>query len=159
MAVYTNATAINTLLGTALVTDLQDFDQDGSADSNVLDNAITDVTSEIDSRLGTKYVVPFADISDSTPTPLVIQKIARYLVAEQLLLARTELSVQREAYGEQARELLSDILTDALIVPNATRLDSASADAHSGFHYDSSDAADPLYSGLDDNDDDPMARF
>lgn len=148
---YTTVALVQTKFGELLVDDLADVAEDGSGDDDAtIDDAIEDAGRTIDAYCGGRYEVPFALITDATPTPGIIQTIARWLTLAELLETRTEHSKQRELYRKKAIDLLKEIRKGDADVPGGTLLD-ADENIEQGFAIPTN--LEPAFSGHDEDND------
>lgn len=145
-SVYTNEASL--LKRCARLHELLDRNGDGSPDVGVLDEAIADAGDEIDMRLRQRYgsAVPFAQITDPTPTPKEIQRIARDLVLADLFgYVEPE---GRDATRHQSR---ADTALNGL-ADGSYDIEVDRAAAHEGRIIAVFDAEDPTFAGQDDDD-------
>jgi phage gp36-like protein len=106
---YTTATILNEATGTDLVNQLGDFENDDDlADTNVISSAIERADNEIDTRLGKRFVVPFAA---QAATPGIIEDISTHLALYQLISQRHAGSAEANFHREQANELIEGLLS------------------------------------------------
>ncbi len=80
---YILSTDLHGLLPPAFVAEALDDDRDGMEDGGVWDVVEADAASQIDSRLGGRYTVPFAE-----PLPAVVVESAKIFACELLYLRR-----------------------------------------------------------------------
>jgi len=62
---YATLTDLETRFGSEEINQLSDRDDDGSNDVDVVEGALSEASSEIDSYLGSKYAIPIASPSDN----------------------------------------------------------------------------------------------
>jgi phage gp36-like protein len=151
---YVTAEIVGELIGEGLIEDLADLDEDGGDDSGVIAARIADAGALIDSYCAKRYVVPFASITDSPPTPGIIQLVAKKLTAAMLLQPRRELTKQRELYYDEAIRLLRKLRDGSMDVPGGQLL--PAEQAGTGLAFD--DVA-PTFAGHGDDLTDRMSRF
>lgn len=141
---YTTEALVTKKIGAARLLALLDRDKDGDADDDVLDDAIDEAGAIIDSRLCQRLATPFAAIDDATPTPDVIQVIARHLVLAYLYEYVDAESADATTHFGKADTLLNEILAGNLDVPGASR--QTAAKSRVVVSYTSST---PMFGGVD----------
>ncbi len=142
---YGEEAEITLLLGTDLEDVLVVVDENTDA-QDVYDQAREDADVEIDSALAKIYVVPFAAITDATPTPGIIHKISNYFTASNLLFKRHPEASER--WRKRALDNLAPLIDGIYEVPGATKVDPE--DGKVGFAYS---ASTPTFGGHAETDD------
>lgn len=153
---YTTIAAVKLEFGEQLVDSLLDLNEDGSADAGALAARIADVDAEIDSRLGRRWPVPFADIGASPATPQIVQKISKYGLVVSLLRPRHPGETPREeyvAYKDEFEKLITELLSGG-VIPGVAPLPPESSSR--GFKAAS---VTPTFAGYDEYGEDRMKGY
>lgn len=107
------------------VADLHDVDNDGVEDSissqPIMTEAIDSACELIDARLGQRYEVPFAAITDSTPTPALVTRICSYLVLWEGYARIDPDGADAKSWWARADALLTGILEGKLFLDATQR--------------------------------------
>jgi phage gp36-like protein len=103
---------------TERVADLHDVNRDGVEDSiaaeTILTEAIGSACELIDARLGQRYVVPFAAITDTPATPALVTRICNFLVLWEGYARVDPDSPDAKAWWSRADALMTGILDGSL---------------------------------------------
>lgn len=114
---YTTLARVQTFAIAQHVNAYLDRDADGSADSGVMDAAIERACNEIDSRLGFRFEVPFASLSD---TPGKVSDIADRLALVYLLEPIEGASDHVAHHWKVAQDELARLADGSAHLPGAT---------------------------------------
>lgn len=118
---YTTRARLDRLIRPERLVYLLDVDRDGTEDTGVFDDAIERGANMVDAVLCTMYVVPFAGIADSTPTPGVVSDLCDYYTAELLFsMGGTAAADDAKWFAQRAKDLVASIISGRAAVPGAT---------------------------------------
>ncbi|MGE0400838.1 MAG: phage protein Gp36 family protein [Kofleriaceae bacterium] len=145
-SVYTTEEALTLLVGATRLSSLLDRDGDGSADAGVLDATIEKAGRMIDRRLKQRYgsAIPFAQITDSDPTPEEIQEVANDMVLYLLYRHWEPDGLMATDYRRDAFEALESLRKGEDDVDGVARASGSEAGVIAVY-----DADTPTYAGLD----------
>ncbi|GAB6191150.1 gp436 family protein [Desulfocastanea catecholica] len=120
---YSDLTALKDRLPEQTVIDLTDDGGLGVVDAGVVDRAITDADTEIDSKIGGRYPVPVA------PVPALLQRLSLDLAIEILYARRPDLDTPEAVIraAKNARLLLSEIAANKASLPGVAEATTATA--------------------------------
>lgn len=145
MAAYTQQTDIEAAnVGPVRLTALIDRDRDGTADVGALAAVILEAGAIIDARLGQKYAVPFAAITDTPDTPDIVQVIARHIVLWKLYAFFEPEGNHWKHHYDEANFYMTEILKGTLTIPGAGLVE-----ADEGLRKMKYSAGDPKFAGRD----------
>jgi len=128
---YSDLAALQQRLPEQTIIDLTDDADTGVVDSDVVDRAITDADTEIDSRLSTnsRYTVPV------DPVPALLVRLSLDLAIEILYGRRPDLDTPEAVIraAKNARSLLSDIAAKKADLPGVAEATSSTSSAGASF--------------------------
>ena len=133
---------------------LLDHDQDDIEDAggaytgsvSAIAEFIEDSDTDVDARLGAKYVVPFASL---TSTPKQVQKLSLYGALAQAYERLAAGGEDAKKWRKRFDDACENYRTGKWVIPSATLLDSDSALAARPFAYES---AGTVFAGRVDDD-------
>ena len=127
----------------------------GSVPADVIAQARSDADAEIDAALASRYVVPFAAVTDTPATPAIVQSLSTWLTASNIYLTREADGDETKVWRAKAEQVLARILDGQYSVPGAA--EHGAEDAAVGMTYDSD--YKPLVSGRDSSGNDRMGSW
>jgi hypothetical protein len=133
------------------ITFILDRNEDGSEDSigatSLVADSIERACNELDGRLSPAYSVPFAAITDTTPTPGVVSDLADWLAGALIIEGEDPTSATAALWRSRVEARIKAIIKGDEDIPGLTRKTDGGDSVHFAWT-----GTYPTFAGFDDDD-------